>query len=192
MTLALPILYQKQSDNLTDFIAYWSQLYAYGQAEKYAKIHKNILSTEDLTALYEWKNGMKLSEAKAKSLTSKIIQRINIINDLKAAKKINMNDFLSEFKHVSAVWKLFLLHIIQPDEYPIYDQHIHRAYSFIKKQSTEGIKSTISDAKKLKFYFEEYLPFVKETGFKDLKKMDEAFFAFGQFIHIGHQKTIVD
>jgi DNA primase catalytic subunit len=50
----------------------------------------------------------------------------------------------------------------------------------------------MNESVKLKFYFKEYYPFVKESNIKDLKKMDEAFFAFGQFINIGNQKMLVN
>ena len=43
---------------------------------------------------------------------------------------------------------------------------------------------------KLDFYFKNYLPFVKELKFKDPKALDEAFFAFGQFINTRNQKRI--
>jgi DNA primase catalytic subunit len=48
----------------------------------------------------------------------------------------------------------------------------------------------MNESVKLKFYFEEYYPFVRESKITDLKKMDEAFFAFGQFINIGNQKML--
>ncbi len=87
--------------------------------------------------------------------------------------------------------KIFLLHIIKPNYYPIYDQHIHRAYSFINGKDFRGISSDMYDKKKLTFYFNEYLPFVRRMNIQDLKEMDEAFFAFGQFLNIGNQKTLV-
>jgi DNA primase catalytic subunit len=62
----------------------------------------------------------------------------------------------------------------------------------MNKQASDGIKASMNEATKLKFYFEEYYPFVKQSKIKDLKKMDEAFFAFGQFINIGNQKILVN
>jgi len=191
MKLALPIIHKQQSGSLIDFIAFWSKLYAYDNRELYHKIHHSTLSVKDLEDLYKWKNGMKLSDKKAKSLQTKIIAKIDIINKLKQDEEIDVDAFRVEFKEVSAVWLIFLLHILKPSVYPIYDQHIHRAYRFMNNQSTEGISANITKKRKLAFYFEEYLPFVQAQGVKDLKQMDEAFFAFGQFINIGNQKMIV-
>ena len=192
MTLTFPILTNRQSGSLQEFISFWSKLYAYDNAGLYDKIHYKVLSEKDIKDLYQWKNGMKLSQAKEKSLNIKILKKLNIINSLRATAEIDLDYFLKEFKEVSVVWKVFLLHIISPTMYPIYDQHIHRAYRFMNHEASDGIKASMNESVKLKFYFEEYYPFVKESKIKDLKKMDEAFFAFGQFINIGNQKILVN
>ena len=190
MSLIFPILANRQSGNLQEFISFWSRLYAYDNAALYDKIHYKVLSEKDIKDLYQWKNGMKFSQAKEKSLDTKIIKKLNIINSLRATTEFDLNYFLKEFKEVSVVWKVFLLHIISSSMYPIYDQHIHRAYRFMNNEASDCIKASINESVKLKFYFEEYYPFVKESKIKDLKKMDEAFFAFGQFINIGNQYLI--
>ena len=190
MSLILPILTNRQSGSLQEFISFWSKLYVYDNAVLYERIHNTTLSEDDLKDLYKWKNGMKLSKAKEKSLNAKIISKIEIVNNLRAASNFDLEYFLKEFKQVSVVWKVFLLHILKPNRFPIYDQHVHRAYRFINNQSSNGIKASMNESVKLKFYFEEYYPFVRESKITDLKKMDEAFFAFGQFINIGNQKML--
>ena len=192
MSLTFPILTKTQSGSLQEFISFWSKLYAYDNAALYDKIHYKVLSEKDIKDLYQWKNGMKLSQAKEKSLNIKILKKLNIINSLRATTEFDLDYFLKEFKEVSVVWKVFLLHILSPTMYPIYDQHIHRAYRFMNNEASDGIKASMNESVKLKFYFEEYYPFVKESKIKDLKKMDEAFFAFGQFINIGNQKILVN
>ena len=192
MSLTFPILNKIQSGSLQEFISFWSRLYAYDNAGLYDKIHDKVLSEKDIKDLYHWKNGMKLSQAKEKSLNTKIISKIDIINSLRVTAEIDLDYFLKEFKEVSVVWKVFLLHIISPTMYPIYDQHIHRAYRFMNNEASDGIKASMNEATKLKFYFEEYYPFVKQSKIDDLKKMDEAFFAFGQFINIGNQKILAN
>ena len=190
MSLIFPILTNIQSGSLQEFISFWSKLYVYDNAVLYERIHTTTLSEDDLKDLYKWKNGMKLSKAKEKSLNAKIISKIEIVNNLRAASNFDLEYFLKEFKQVSVVWKVFLLHILKPNRFPIYDQHVHRAYRFINNQSSNGIKASMNESVKLKFYFEEYYPFVRESKITDLKKMDEAFFAFGQFINIGNQKML--
>ena len=191
MSLIFPILTKRQSGSLKEFISFWSKLYVYDNAVLYERIYNKTLSKDDLKDLYKWKNGMKLSQAKEKSLNTKIISKIEIVNNLRKSSNFDLEYFLKEFKQVSVVWKVFLLHILKPNRFPIYDQHVHRAYRFINNQSSDGIKASMNESVKLKFYFEEYYPFVRQSKITDLKKMDEAFFAFGQFINIGNQKMLV-
>ena len=126
---------------------------------------------------------MKLSVLKQKSLDTKIKAKLTIINIFKKSDNIDIEAFKKEFKKVSAVWEIFLLHIIKPNKYPIYDQHIHRTFLFIHNEDWSNIQNTKNDKVKEKFYFERYLPFIEAQNIKDLKKLDEAFFAFGQFLN---------
>lgn len=190
MSLIFPIITNRQSGSLQEFISFWSKLYVYDNAVLYERIHNKTLSEDDLKDLYKWKNGMKLSQAKEKSLNTKIISKLEIVNNLRAASNFDLEYFLKEFKQVSVVWKVFLLHILKPNRFPIYDQHVHRAYRFINNQSSNDIRASMKESLKLEFYFEEYYPFVRQSQMTDLKKMDEAFFAFGQFINIGNQKKL--
>lgn len=178
-------LVNTKNKNLNDFIDSWSKLYSFSNEEIYSKsIVKETFTNTDVQNLYKWKNGMKLSVLKQKSLNTKIKAKLTIINTFKKNDKIDVEAFKKEFINVSAVWKIFLLHIIKPNKYPIYDQHIHRAFLFIHNEDWSNISNTsISNKAKEKFYFERYLPFIESQNIKDLKKLDEAFFAFGQFLN---------
>tara|TARA_B110000285_G_scaffold210694_1_gene252741 strand:+ start:1734 stop:2102 length:369 start_codon:yes stop_codon:yes gene_type:complete len=122
---------------------------------------------------------MKLSVLKQKSLDTKIKAKLTIINTFKKSDSLDLEAFKIEFKKVSAVWKIFLLHIIKPNKYPIYDQHIHRAFLFIHNEDWRNIQNTMNEKVKEQFYFDRYLPFIEAQNIKDLKKLDEVFFAFG-------------
>jgi hypothetical protein len=180
------------SNNIDAFINSWSKLYSYSNEDIYSKsITKELLTTTDIQNLYKWKNGMKLSVLKQKSLDTKIKDKLSIINAFKKSDSIDVEAFKIEFKKVSAVWKMFLLHIIKPSKYPIYDQHIHRAFLFIHNEDWSNIANTMSDKAKEQFYFERHLPFIESQNIKDLKKLDEAFFAFGQFLNTRNYSTLL-
>lgn len=194
--LELPKLKVENSYGIEDFINYWKKLYSYKFEFLYKSIYNKQLDRSDIIKLYGWKNGTwkdddkNLSAKKLKSLETKIISKLDIINKLKQEEEFDIDYFFKEFENVSTVWKVFLLHIIKPTIYPIYDQHIHRAYLYINRLDYKNINANMSDRKKLDFYLNEYLPFVKRMNITDLKAMDEAFFAFGQFLNIGHQKLL--
>ena len=154
-----PILEFSNTD-FDSFVKQWSSFYNYDKMNLYDdNIGKSILEVEDLINLYTWKNGTLLSgfnengehQGKFKGLNKNILSKILHINELK--KNFDLNVFDKEFGKVSFVWKVFLMHIIQPDFYPIYDQHIHRAYLFLQGDSSfKNVKNTLKEPEKKKFY----------------------------------------
>lgn len=190
--MKLLILNSSKTTNLNNFINSWSKLYSFSNEAVYNKsIFKQSLTKTDIQNLYEWKNGMKLSLLKQKSFDDKIKSKLTIINDFKSNTEIDLVAFCKEFKKVSAVWRIFLLHIIKPYNYPIYDQHIHRAFLFIHNEDFTNISTSITNQNKERFYFDRYLPFIQSNNIADLKKLDEAFFAFGQFLKTRNYATLL-
>ncbi|MDG4717316.1 hypothetical protein [Winogradskyella marincola] len=193
--MKLVTLVNTKNENLIDFINSWSKLYSFSNEAIYSKsIVKETFSKTDIQNLYRWKNGMKLSVLKQKSLDTKIKAKLSIINTFKSNNEIDIDAFRKEFKNLQAtVWKIFLLHIIKPNKYPIYDQHIHRTFLFIHNEDWSNISNTsISNKAKEQFYFERYLPFIEVQNIKDLKKLDEAFFAFGQFLNTRNYASLLE
>lgn len=180
----LPILKVSSSD-LNGFINYWSKFYHYPLESLYnERIHNQRFDVEDIQQLFIWKNGMKLSASKQNSLLVNVLSKINIINELKTRDRIDVDEFQSHFKKMTAVWKIFLLHIIKPNSFPIYDQHINRAYNFIHELDFKNITpDSMTNKAKEDFYFNTYLGFIEKTENINLKELDEAFFAFGQLIN---------
>ena len=180
------------AEELDEFINHWSKLYSYVNEDLYDdSIDKEIFIKEDIQNLYTWKNGMRLSEAKQRSVDIKIKAKLSIINDFKRSTSLDIEGFKKEFKDVTTVWRIFLLHTIKPQEFPIYDQHIHRAFLFINNEDWGNVSnSSIKDKPKEEFYFGRYLPFIEANGFNDLRKVDKAFFAFGQFLRTNYSAII--
>lgn len=192
--MELFVLNNSKINDLNNFINSWSKLYTFSNEAIYSKsIVKETFTKTDIQNLYKWKNGMKLSVLKQKSLDTKIKAKLSIINNFKSNDEIDIDAFRKEFKNLQAtVWKIFLLHIIKPNKFPIYDQHIHRTFLFIHNEDWSNISNTsISNKAKEQFYFERYLPFIEAQNIKDLKKLDEAFFAFGQFLNTRNYSALL-
>ncbi len=185
--MKLVVLKPQKENSLKGFIEFWSKQYSYPKYEGYYQecIVKKNYTCEDIERLYIWKNGMKLSGPKANGLQNKIISKVEAINTFKKQRKLDVESFLEEFENVSFVWKMFLLHCIKPKVYPIYDQHIHRAYNFLHGDMD------FMKRKQHSFYFDFYLPFIKKEDIKDLRKLDKAFFAFGQFLNTRTYKSLL-
>jgi len=179
----LPILEKKNAKDLNQFIEYWSKLYSYPLEKLYnERIWKKQFDIADIQSLFVWKNGMNLSELKQKSLNEKIKPNLKLINRWKL-DSFDLNSFEESFSNLSAVWKIFLLHIIKPNMYPIYDQNIHRAFNYIHNLEYSNISSSLKKKEKEDFYFNKYLCFIDSIENINLKKLDEAFFSFGKFIN---------
>jgi hypothetical protein len=181
---SFPIL-TKSEGSLQQFMDFWSRLYDSGQLfhEEYYDQHisNNPLSEEDLTKLFLWKNGMKLSELKEKSLKQKILPKLALIRQYRQDAP-PFSVIKETFRGVSAIWLIFVAHIISPKHYPVFDQHVYRAYVYLHTGSIRELENT--DSVKLKIYEEEYLPFFREhlNRLTSDKKLDEAMWAFGRFI----------
>jgi hypothetical protein len=191
----LYIIQKQPCDSMTEFIGHWRKLYSYFDDNRYKQnIDKKEFTELNLEELFHWKNGMTLkgSGGKEKSLNEKILKRTDIINQYKKFQTIDLNQFNDEFSDLSAVWRIFLLHTIKPTTYPIYDQHIHRTFNYIHNLNWQSINNTIPNKTKLDFYYNTYLPYVQNLGVTDLKAMDEAFFAFGQFLNTRNQKFLLE
>ncbi|HZW38462.1 MAG TPA: hypothetical protein VFF33_04100 [Ignavibacteriaceae bacterium] len=162
-----------------EFVEFWSSLYNYDYPELYNKsIIKKSFKNKDIENLFLWKNGMRLSFPKQIALKKKVLAKLSIINKLK--RNFSLEKFNEEFQNLSAIWKIFLLHCIRPDIYPIFDQHVFRAMSYIL--SSGIIEISKYDKKKYEQYFKLYLPFFYELLEKDFSKinLDKSLWMFGR------------
>lgn len=189
--LKYQILVTIQDSESLKFVQFWSTFYDYPLEKLYnTRIGLQQFTQTDIEKLFEWKNGMELSERKKKSLKDNVLDKLDLINSLKQQEEINIDEFKKAFKSISAVWKIFLLHLIKPDYYPIYDQHIHRAYLYIHHLDYSLLKNTISNKAKEDFYFNTYMNFVHTIDGCNLKQIDEALFSFGRFLNGSYGKML--
>lgn len=179
----------KHTVNPSDFVGFWSSFYDYPLEGYYTPIiGKKRYSENDLVKLFEWKNGSKLAQKKKKVVAS-IIAKLDKINALKAS--FCLDTFLDEFKFVKgAIWKIFLLHVIQPDKFPIFDQHVYRAYLFMAKDQRAEIPN--NNKRKEDAYFAEYVSFFNGLSVDGIskKKLDEALWAYGKFLKTPYGRKV--
>ncbi|RPI78562.1 MAG: hypothetical protein EHM45_06085 [Desulfobacteraceae bacterium] len=162
------------------FINFWSNFYNYPQEHLYHdNINKGTFSASDVENLFLWKNGMKLSGKKLKALRE-ITRHLDVINRLKA--DFSLDAFQNVFDKVTTIWKIFLLHITLPQCYPIFDQHVFRAFRFLRYNSLSGSPTE-------QVYLQEYVLFfdtIVETCGTSRKETDEALMMFGKFLKTPH------
>ncbi|SEG11629.1 hypothetical protein [Nitrosomonas ureae] len=169
--------YQIQQGTPTQFVDHWSLQYDHSEDALYEQNIGKPLSAEKVNSLFVWKNGSKLSRLKGESINN------NFINKLAALSKLPLDtsaqDFLTIFPSGGAIWRVFWLHCWQPDRFPIYDMHVHRAMEFIENQDLLEIPA--NDNAKIDCYLQRYLPFhAKFSG--DQRAIDRALWAYGKFL----------
>lgn len=175
----------EQSGTLQQFINSWSHYYDYGDEAAYTKhITNNPFSKEDVRRLFLWKNGMRLSVKKNLSLETKIVSKLDVINRFKQnGEDLTFPMICDSFSDVSAIWLIFIAHIINAQKFPIFDQHVYRAMIFLQEGKKKELNT--NNGTKLMIYEREYLAFYNSLlpQISDYKEFDEAMWTFGRFMY---------
>jgi hypothetical protein len=167
-----------ECSSLEIFLDHWSAKYRYpkySDAEKYDPYVGKDLSTSSRLHLFEWKNGSALSKAK---LTS-----VSVNYPLSFPKHMLEERYLNPRTGGGAIWNIFYMHCIDPEAWPIFDQHTYRAMHFMKTGRIAEIPS--AKFRIYESYKNEYLPFVRLLN-SHQRKIDRALFAFGQFLKMAN------
>ncbi len=184
------------------FVDFWNRYYDYSITVFGTKIpidyfsELNIgrsLTDENIMRLLRWKDPKYLTrtiqsgtaKGTANPRVKKVIAKLNDINKFRCGALCE-----DEFKKITRgvfpngiVWQVFLFHIAKPSTYPIVDQHVLRVMSAHTGKSTAPNWTTYEHYRE---YFSSIadecnIP-IDETHFKQLKTVDNALMAFGQFL----------
>lgn len=172
--------YRQQASSMEEFINFWERQYRDLNEHLY---HTNIappLTPDKVRRLYVWKNGQKLAAKKMNSVERNFVNRLDELSVLPPT--ISAEEFLHRFALGGAIWRIFWLHCWQPDKFPIYDQHVHRAMIYIEEGRLEEIGIYKNDSRKVDVYLNRYLAFNKAFSRMEHRKVDSALLAFGQFL----------
>ncbi|PHR71496.1 MAG: hypothetical protein COA66_09180 [Arcobacter sp.] len=164
--------------NINDFLNHWETKYKYNMDQKYDDNIGKPLNKKSRLELYEWKNGTRISKAKIISIEKNYPL---IFNGNKEERYLNYKE------SGGAIWNIFYLHCLEPQKYPIYDQHTYRAMYYMKNQKIKEIGR--SHEEKYLSYMNEYKPFIKSFEEVNIRKIDRALFSFGRFLKIANKYT---
>jgi hypothetical protein len=171
--MSLNFTFQIETSSVEEFVSHWSQRYRIRGEENYTKNIGKPLTILSRLELFEWKNGSKIAAHKLCSIERNYPLRYSG----------NLEErYLNNRKSGGAIWNIFYLHCLKPDDWPIFDQHTYRAMKFLLTGSIQEIGT--NDKRKYEIYLQEYLPFLNNFGKHDARKTDRALFAFGQYLKI--------
>lgn len=176
----------KQENDPTAFVEFWATRYNERSEPVYREYIKRPLTSKSVMKLFAWKAmqiNRKSIEAGKHPFVKTVISSLDHFNSLQLNTPDDANNFLTnELKGKGMIWKIFTLHIMYPDRYPIFDQNVYRAMHYLQTGTIKEIPSKRKD--KQQSYVNEYLPFYNERGYYEDRKLDKALFAFGRFLKI--------
>jgi hypothetical protein len=172
------IIYSALQASPREFVAFWASRYKYPKESLYTDNVGKRLTPTRIRALFEWKNGSRLSAGKLRSVQRNYVARVSELRKLPAST--DAESFLRLFASGGAIWRIFWLHCWEPIRFPIYDQHVHRAMAFIESGERKEIPK--NDASKVRAYLDKYLRFHRQFAGLDLRSVDRALWFYGKFI----------
>jgi hypothetical protein len=182
------ILSRKQRVSWDEFVAHWKAMYNYSSKnESYDTYVLNrpvafVFEADHIRELYRWKNntGDRLAAPKAASVENKIVPHLEVIQQL--YDRWDDSKFDTYFGGVSTVWQTYLMHIIQPARFPIFDQHVYRAYTYLQTGNAEELKGTTKRTLALYRQYQTFFDDIQGQSRCDPRDLDKALWAFGKFI----------
>ncbi len=165
-----------------DFVEKWSKQYSINNNYLYNEnIQNGLKDFDSFMNLFRWKNGIyNISKSKTKVIENFWSNR-EVLKELKISFRWELFEEYFKPEKSSCIWKIFLLHITDPQNFPIFDVHVYRVHYFI----SNGVISEIPNNQRSKYlyYKREYLDWFRELVNKhnlDPKKVDESLFSFGR------------
>ena len=142
------------------FVEFWSDRYNDIAERRYMANIGEPHTSERLHALFEWKIGRvyphwveRLDQwfISRRGEAQRLIRRLRGRDPVDAARA-----FLSRFDGAGAIWRIFWLHCWD-QRFPIYDQHVHRAMTFIQTEQLEELPNDAGE--RICLYLDRYIPF---------------------------------
>ena len=170
--------------SLRHFVEFWAERYRWQNMDLYTHNIAGPHTPDGLANLFKWKIGNKLFANKLPLLKRCFIDRRaeaeKLLRELVACEHREIaRRFLNHFKDGGAIWRIFWLHCWNT-RFPIYDQHVHRAMTFIKDNGQTEELGKFNNAKKVQLYLDHFLPFFDEFQGMDGRTVDMALWQFGK------------
>ena len=172
-------------DDINDFISKWSPQYSYSNEDRYLNHIKTVFDNkESFIELFKWKNGTgDVIYVKKMNVVLGFWDKIDVLRELQMEFSWELFEKEFEPQKNSPIWKIFLLHLINPNKFPIFDQHVYRSFHFFETGLIEEIPSS-SKRKYLiyKLEYRDWFNHIQQENNIYPKEMDKSFFSYGQML----------
>ena len=178
---------KSEPTKIADFVSAWGKCYEEGKYsdKDYEKNlnRKGQITADNIQSLFEWKNNMTLAPKKQK-IAKAVKAKLPTLNKFRQAQNVTKAEFDSFWEFTCSiigsgiVYRAFLVHISRPDDFPMVDQHVLRAWNFLENNKVEDPEQTL--AKYLKY--REFVKEMSKQSGKTFREIDKALMPFGQFL----------
>lgn len=175
--MKLEILSRTSAD-ASAFVKHWSKFYTYPNASLYDDNIGKPLTSAKVWDLYKWKNGT--SEISARKRQSIAFVYLHRVNDAPKVRTLEAGRNYVQHLGGGGIWDIFWLHCLNPELFPIFDQHTYRAMAKITGTGPSEIPSRRDQ--KIAIYFDRYRDFLASFNQIGLRDLDKALFAYGRFL----------
>ena len=183
-----------------EFIAYWEQFYYSKIPDQVYQANLNIggeLTESNVDTLWRWKNE-RYGIPKIAS-TKRVLPQINTFRRLPVITEEAEGSFWQTTSTISdsgITWQAFIFHIARPEDYPILDQHVMRAFLCLTKGhvylNPKQISAPCRSYSRFRTIYHPYRDFffklVKEGSCSEPKAADRALWASGKHLKRLHQR----
>lgn len=185
---------------IVPFIECWERYYDYANDDNrvyFAEINLDReVTPQNITRLLRWKDRRwlthpKKADGEPNPRVIRVLDQLGSINGFRNGG-LTADEFHAVTQNVfpnGMIWQLFLFHIARPSEWPIADQHVFRSYSLLFKapapDSVAAYRSYAKAFRQLTETFRQSAAIQDNTSLdivKTNKRVDNALFAFGQFL----------
>jgi hypothetical protein len=181
-----------------EFVEFWQRFYQSKISDEVYQVNLNVgveLTKENVSLLWRWKNeryGWPLVEP-----TQAILGDINSFRKLEHVDEVKEREFWQLVATIThgIVWQVFVFHMARSQDYPIFDQHVMRAYlalttGYIHRNPRE-VEAPCGSYERFSSSYSGYRSFffhlVKEASAPEPKDVDCALWAFGRHLKRLHR-----
>lgn len=158
---------------------YSKDYYEREDREEYSNlIENNPFTKTDLETLLKWKS-FHFGKTIDKIASPENLEQINKLKKRNDASENEINQFVQKFykgyPEEAPIFGAYLKHLIKPEDFPIYDKYVHKAFHELEGTTPKNCLSTC---------YPDYCAFfkVKRSKLKcKPKKLDEALWAYGKY-----------
>lgn len=180
---------QQPASSWLEFVQAWKEQYNYTSKNPAYDLYilnrqqPFIFEAKHIRELYQWKNDMgdKFTEKKERTVEY-IIANLPAVQQLSTTWDDEV--FRVTFKKIGAVWQIFLMHIIQPDCFSIFDQHVYRASTHLKTGKGLELNEINTTQRKIALYasYQNFYNSIRLDSGCHFRDLDKALWAFGKYI----------